>query len=237
MVGELEGSAGENPEVRRALEVIRRNVELEARLIDDLLDVTRISKGKLQLSLETASVHEILQRSYEICREEIAAKDLRIEFRLRATQAYVDGDPARLQQVFWNLIKNSVKFTPEKGRIIIETLNPTPDKVEIRATDTGIGIEKEQMDRIFNAFEQGQSSITRRFGGLGLGLAISKAMVNAHGGTIRAESGGKNRGATFTVTLATVPAPVAAPEHPKPKDPKGAVIKAAQLKILALGFW
>ena len=177
MVGELEASAPDSPEVRRALEVIRRNVELEARLIDDLLDVTRISKGKLQLSLETVSVHEILQRSYEICREDIAAKDLKIEFRLRAERAYVEGDPARLQQVFWNLIKNSVKFTPEKGRIVIETFNPSPDTIEIRTTDTGIGIEADKMQTIFNAFEQGQSSITRRFGGLGLGLAISKAMV------------------------------------------------------------
>ncbi len=207
MVGELEASAPDSPEVRRAFEVIRRNVELEARLIDDLLDVTRISKGKLQLSLETASVHEILQRSYEICREDIAAKDLKIEFRLRAESAFVEGDPARLQQVFWNLIKNSVKFTPEKGRIVIETLNPTPERVEIRTTDTGIGIEADKMDTIFNAFEQGQSSITRRFGGLGLGLAISKAMVSAHGGTIKAESRGKNRGATFIVTLDTVAAP------------------------------
>jgi signal transduction histidine kinase/CheY-like chemotaxis protein len=230
MVGELEASAGDSPEVRRALEVIRRNVELEARLIDDLLDVTRISKGKLQLSLETASVHEILQRSYEICREEIAAKDLKIEFRLRADQAYVEGDPARLQQVFWNLIKNSVKFTAPKGRIVIETLNPTPDEVEIRTTDTGIGIEADQMERIFNAFEQGQSSITRRFGGLGLGLAISKAMVNAHGGTIKAESHGKNRGATFVVTLATVAAPAAAPAVPESRGPNEAALKAAQVR-------
>ena len=230
MVGELEASAGDKPEVRRALEVIRRNVELEARLIDDLLDVTRISKGKLQLSLETASVHEILQRSYEICREEIAAKDLKIEFRLRAERAYVEGDPARLQQVFWNLIKNSVKFTAAKGRIVIETLNPTPDKIEIRTTDSGIGIESDQMERIFNAFEQGQSSITRRFGGLGLGLAISKAMVNAHGGVIRAESGGKNRGATFIVTLATVAAPAVVAPSPESMGPKEAAIKAAQLK-------
>ncbi|HEX8898998.1 MAG TPA: hybrid sensor histidine kinase/response regulator, partial [Chthoniobacterales bacterium] len=230
MVGELEASAGEKPEVRRALEVIRRNVELEARLIDDLLDVTRISKGKLQLSLETASVHEILQRSYEICREEIAAKDLKIEFRLRAEQAYVEGDPARLQQVFWNLIKNSVKFTPAKGRIVIETLNPTPGEVEIRTTDTGIGIEPDQMERIFNAFEQGQSSITRRFGGLGLGLAISKAMVNAHGGTIKAESAGKNRGATFIVTLATVAAPVAEIAPPESKGPKEAPLKTTKIK-------
>jgi CheY-like chemotaxis protein len=210
--------------------VIRRNVELEARLIDDLLDVTRISKGKLQLSLETASVHEILQRSYEICREEIAAKDLKIEFRLRADQAYVEGDPARLQQVFWNLIKNSVKFTPANGRIVIETLNPTPDTVEIRTTDTGIGIETDQMERIFNAFEQGQSSITRRFGGLGLGLAISKAMVNAHGGKIQAESSGKNRGATFIVTLTTVAAPAIPPALPEARGPKAAGAKAAQLK-------
>ena len=111
--------------VREALEVVRRNVELEARLIDDLLDVTRIAKGKLQLSFEPICVHQILQRAYEICREEIAAKNLEVKFHLRASQTHVEGDPARLQQVFWNLIKNSVKFTPEKGRITIETLNPS----------------------------------------------------------------------------------------------------------------
>jgi two-component system CheB/CheR fusion protein len=230
MVGELEASAPDSPEVRRALEVIRRNVELEARLIDDLLDVTRISKGKLQLSLETVGVHEILQRSYEICREDIAAKDLKIEFRLRAEHAYVKGDPARLQQVFWNLIKNSVKFTPEKGRIVIETLNPSPDAIEIRTTDTGIGIDADKMQTIFHAFEQGQSSITRRFGGLGLGLAISKAMVSAHGGTIKAESHGKDRGATFTVTLETVATPVPAPRDGDKKKSKGQAGREAQAK-------
>ena len=227
MVGELEARAPDSPEVRRALEVIRRNVELEARLIDDLLDVTRISKGKLQLSLETASVHEILQRSYEICREDIAAKDLKIEFRLRAEHAFVEGDPARLQQVFWNLIKNSVKFTPENGRIVIETLNPSPEKIEIRTTDTGIGIEADQMDRIFNAFEQGQSSITRRFGGLGLGLAISKAMVAAHGGKIRAESRGKDRGASFIVTLRTMAKPATVSGDGIKPAPKAADLKEA----------
>lgn len=228
MVGELEASAPDSPEVRRALEVIRRNVELEARLIDDLLDVTRISKGKLQLSLETVSVHEILRRSYEICREDIAAKDLKIEFRLRAEHAYVDGDSARLQQVFWNLIKNSVKFTPEKGRIVIETLNPSPDAIEVRTTDTGIGIDADKMQTIFNAFEQGQSSITRRFGGLGLGLAISKAMVSAHGGIIRAESRGRDRGATFTVTLKTVAAPAVASSDGGKKPSKERPAREAQ---------
>jgi signal transduction histidine kinase/CheY-like chemotaxis protein len=218
MVGELEASASEKPEVRRALEVIRRNVELEARLIDDLLDVTRIAKGKLQLSFEAVNVHEILQRAFEICRGDIVAKNLGIEFRLRAEQVHVEADPARLQQVFWNLIKNSVKFTPAHGRIIIETFNPSPEQIEIRTTDTGIGIEREKIAKVFNAFEQGQSSITRRFGGLGLGLAISKAMVAAHGGTIAVHSEGKDHGATFIVTLNSVPAPAVAPEHQKAPD-------------------
>ncbi len=209
MVGELEASAPDTPAVREALEVIRRNVELEARLIDDLLDVTRISKGKMQLTFEVVSVHEILQRAYEICRDEIADKNLRVDFKLNADRTHVEGDPARLQQVFWNLIKNSVKFTPDGGRISLETKNPTADEIEVRVMDTGIGIEPDKIDKIFNAFEQGQTSITRRFGGLGLGLAISKAMVDAHGGKIRVESAGRDKGATFTIILQTVAKPVA----------------------------
>ena len=168
MVGELEAEVPDSKPVKEALEVVRRNVELEARLIDDLLDITRISKGKLQLSFEPISIHQILQRAYEICRAEIEAKDLEVNFALRAVRTYVEGDPARLQQVFWNLIKNSVKFTPEKGRIIIETLNPAPDKIEVRVTDTGIGIESETIDKIFDAFEQGQTYITRGLGDSGL---------------------------------------------------------------------
>jgi len=207
MVGELEAEVPDSQPVREALEVVRRNVELEARLIDDLLDVTRISKGKLQLTFETICIHQILQRAYEICRNEIEAKNLEVEFQLRASDAHVEGDPARLQQVFWNLIKNSVKFTPDKGRIIIETLNPTPDKIEARVIDTGIGIEQEKIGKIFNAFEQG-SDITRRFGGLGLGLAISKALIDAHGGTIRVQSSGKDQGAIFSVELNTVLTPI-----------------------------
>lgn len=211
MVGELEASTPDSPQTRHALEVIRRNVELEARLIDDLLDVTRIAKGKLQLSLETVSVHETLHRACEICQDEIRQKKLRLELRLEATRPHMEGDPARLQQVFWNLIKNSVKFTPDGGSITIETLNPTPAEIEIRITDTGIGIEADKIGLIFNAFEQGQSSITRRFGGLGLGLAISKTMVEAHGGKIRAESPGKDGGATFTVAMKSVAASATAP--------------------------
>ena len=217
MVSELEQRAPDSPEVRHALAVIRRNVELEARLIDDLLDVTRISKGKLQLSLETVNLHEILERAYEICREEILAKDLRFDLGLRAQSLHVEGDPARLQQVFWNLIKNSVKFTPERGRITIETSNPSPEEIEIRITDSGIGIEREKLGKVFNAFEQGQNSITRRFGGLGLGLAISHAMVSAHRGRIAVTSEGKDCGATFIVSLQTVAVPVIA-DQAKPSN-------------------
>ena len=229
MVGELEANAPDSPATHQALEVIRRNVELEARLIDDLLDVTRIAKGKLQLSFETVSVHEIVQRAYEICREEVMTKPLQVEFRLRAENAYVEGDPARLQQVFWNLIKNGVKFTPPNGRLIIETLNPTPEEIEVRVTDTGIGIEADKLDRIFNAFEQGQISITRRFGGLGLGLAISKAMVEAHGGRIRAESAGKDQGASVTLRLKTVPAPAPSADGLK-QPPEEAQKRIAEMK-------
>ncbi|HEY4638277.1 MAG TPA: ATP-binding protein, partial [Candidatus Udaeobacter sp.] len=185
------------------------------------------SKGKLQLSFEAISVHQILQRAYEICRNEIETKNLEVNFGLRAAHTYVEADPARLQQVFWNLLKNSVKFTPEGGRITIETLNPAPDKIEVRVTDTGIGIEAETIDKIFDAFEQGQSDITRRFGGLGLGLTISKTLIDAHGGDIRVQSPGKNQGATFTVELNTIERPIErdgqGEDRPRDRKPEAAV--------------
>jgi signal transduction histidine kinase/CheY-like chemotaxis protein len=229
MVGELEATIPDSPTVREALDVIRRNVELEARLIDDLLDITRIAKGKLQLSFETICVHQILHRAYEICREDIAAKDLEVEFRLRATDTHVEGDPARLQQVFWNLIKNSVKFTPERGRITIETVNPALEKIAIRIADTGMGIEPERIEKIFNAFEQGQTSITRRFGGLGLGLTISKALIDAHGGKIRVESPGKDQGSIFSLELTTVPSPISGDGDGARKAPRAVLEKGADL--------
>jgi signal transduction histidine kinase len=219
MVAALETHLADSAEVRQALDVIRRNVELEARLIDDLLDITRIAKGKLKLSLEPVSVHNVLQRALEICREDISQKALEIELNLNAHDHFVQGDPARLQQVFWNLIKNSVKFTDEGGRISLATSNPQPGQIEIDVSDTGIGIEPDKVSKIFTAFEQGQSSITRKFGGLGLGLAISKAMVLAHGGIISASSPGPNRGATFRVRLGTIAEPAV---HDGESPPNGA---------------
>src|SRR5213596_273557 len=147
MVGELEATTPRSPKLREALDVIRRNVELEARLIDDLLDVTRIAKGKLQLSFEVVDVHEILRRAYEICREDLAKKSIEVKFELDAQGVHVEGDPARLQQVFWNLVKNSVKFTPTNGRITIATSNIPPDEIEVRISDTGIGIEPEKVEK------------------------------------------------------------------------------------------
>lgn len=220
MVSELEATTPRSPKLREALEVIRRNVELEARLIDDLLDVTRIAKGKLQLTFEIVDLHEILRRAYEICREDMLRKSIEARFEFRAKRVHIEGDPARLQQVFWNLIKNSVKFTPEGGLITVATSDVSPDQIEVRVSDTGIGIDADKIDKIFNAFEQGQTSITRRFGGLGLGLAISKAMVDAHRGKIRVESPGKDKGATFIVDLKTVAAP-AVDENGAAGEPDG----------------
>ena len=242
MVAELETYTDSLPATRQPLEIIRRNVELEARLIDDLLDVTRISSGKLQLTRKPIDVHRILRLALEICQRDIDDKRLVVRVELAAHEHFAEADPARLQQIFWNLIKNAVKFTPEGRQIIVRSANlsagqasagagkshvqlpptsPTASMLETRGgapvreggflrvevIDEGIGIEGQHLRRIFNAFDQGQSNTTQRFGGLGLGLAISKAMVEAHGGSLKVASEGAGKGATFTVELETCPAP------------------------------
>jgi signal transduction histidine kinase len=207
MVAELERHVAGSPEAANALEVIRRNVELEARLIDDLLDITRITHGKLQLTPEITDAHHVVERALEICEKDIAAKRLTIREQLKAGRHHVRADPARLQQVAWNLIKNAVKFIDPGGTIAIATHNLDGDFV-LEVTDSGIGIAPERLERIFKAFEQGERSITQRFGGLGLGLAISRAMMQAHGGTLTAHSEGEGRGATFSATLPTVEPPI-----------------------------
>lgn len=234
MVAELESHVAGSAEARRALDVIRRNVELEARLIDDLLDVTRIAKGKLKLSLEPVSIHDVLGRALEICRDDVVQKSLRVDVDLNAREDFVHADSARLQQIFWNLIKNAVKFTPAEGKISILTANPQPGQIEIDISDTGIGIDSDEAGKIFNAFEQGQSSITRKFGGLGLGLAISKAMVLAHGGTISAVSAGRNKGATFVVRLGTIAAPAAPDREAQPNGRRPASLRPASGRTLKL---
>ena len=200
--------------LRAEMELIRRNVEMEATLIDDLLDVTRISRGKIVLQQETVDVHDCLGAALEICQEQITTKHLEIRSELQATQPPVWADPARLRQVFWNLLKNAVKFTPEGGRVSLRTSNEG-DRLKIEVSDTGIGIEPDVLPRIFNLFEQGEPGKIRQFGGLGLGLHIARAVVKLHQGRLSALSEGKNKGATFTVELAAIAPPEKA-ETPSP---------------------
>src|SRR5688572_2922723 len=200
-VQSLEMEGGLPEPVRSGLQIIRRNVEMEARLIDDLLDLTRVSKGKLQLNLETTDVYHALHTALEICRPDIEAKRLTVSMDLTEGICPVRADPARLQQVFWNLISNAVKFTPEGGTITFRCRPVEPGRVRLEVTDTGVGIETDALSRIFDAFEQGGQTVARIFGGLGLGLAISKALVTLHGGTISAHSDGKGKGSTFSVEL------------------------------------
>ena len=181
----LEGEEGLPEHIQESLHMIRRNVELEARLIDDLLDLTRISRGKVQLNFEVVDAHSLLQNALEICQSEIERKHLTLRLDLAAQKVHLRADPARLQQIFWNIIKNAVKFTPENGQIHISTSNDSDEQLHVEIVDTGLGIESETLPKIFDAFEQG----TRKsFGGLGLGLAISKTLVEAHKGSITAES-------------------------------------------------
>jgi signal transduction histidine kinase/CheY-like chemotaxis protein len=197
------------PEFREELKTIWRNVQLEAQLIDDLLDVTRITRGKIEVHHEVADVHRLLQNAVEIARNDISKKEIELAIDLGAIEHHIWADPVRIQQVFWNLINNAVKFTPEKGRISIRSFNEGKQFV-FEISDTGIGIEPERQANIFEPFHQGERSITRRFGGLGLGLTISKTLLDLHGGTICVESSGKNEGATFRVVLDVLREPVAA---------------------------
>jgi nitrogen-specific signal transduction histidine kinase/ActR/RegA family two-component response regulator len=186
--------------VRESLQMIHRNVELEAKLIDDLLDLTRISQGKVQLNLETVDAHQLIQSAVDICQGDIEQKNLDLRCDLTASEFHLKADRARLQQIFWNLIKNAIKFTPPRGQISIFTANDSGGRLRIEVEDTGVGIEPEALPKIFDAFEQGGRT---QLGGLGLGLAISKALADAHNGTIKAESDGQNQGAKFTLVFPT----------------------------------
>lgn len=186
---------------RHDLAIIRRNVELEARLIDDLLDLTRIARGKLELHPADMDIHLALQRAIDICQPDIRGKGLNLTARFDAFKTRTVGDAVRVQQAFWNLIRNAVKFTPPGGSISVSTVNPSPDEFVVQIVDNGIGFEPERAEQIFAAFEQGGRQITREFGGLGLGLAICRSIIASHGGTIEGTSEGHNRGATFTVHL------------------------------------
>ena len=180
--------------------MIRRNVQLEARLIDDLLDLTRISTGKIELHLQRTDAHAIARDALSIAQSDIHRKGLSVTTHWAAQAHHIWADPVRVEQVFWNLINNAVKFTAPGGEIQIRTWNQEA-RLHFEIVDSGIGIEPDRQASLFNAFEQGDSNTARQFGGLGLGLAICKNLVELHGGTISVTSPGRSFGTTGTVVF------------------------------------
>jgi len=215
-------------ELNSTLAMMRRNIELESQLIDDLLDLTRITKDKLQLQFEPVDAHQAIANVVEICASEVSAKQLQLQLDLQASRFQIMADPAKFQQIIWNLVKNAIKFTGEKGILTVSSANHLPDILTIGVSDTGIGIEPEIMERIFNPFEQGERSFQRRFGGLGLGLTISKSLAQAHGASLIAKSEGRDRGATFLLTIKAV----GLEEAPFKPAPASAQTLPAGLRIL-----
>src|SRR5438876_9666008 len=203
------------------VQLIKRNVKLQARLIDDLLDLTRITRGRLRIDLENCDAHIIISNAIDTASSAIAAKQLKLSTNLNAKQHHILADCIRLQQVFWNLINNAVKFTHPSGQIAIHTFNDEAARFHFEITDNGIGIEPERLASLFTPFEQADASVTRQFGGLGLGLAISKHLVDLHHGTIEAKGHGRSFGATLSGTLDAMPEGVGKTDQesraPKPR--------------------
>jgi signal transduction histidine kinase/ActR/RegA family two-component response regulator len=188
----------------RALEAIERNAVAQAQLIEDLLDVSRIISGKLRLELHETDLHKLIEAAVDSVRPAMEAKRIRFQLVVDPASASVLGDPNRLQQVIWNLLSNAIKFTPKEGRVQL-SLTRVSSHVELAVRDSGQGIAPEFLPRVFQRFAQADSSEARSFGGLGLGLAISRHLTELHGGTIEAASEGPGKGATFTVKLPLLP--------------------------------
>jgi signal transduction histidine kinase len=187
------------PSLKEGIQMVRRNVELEASLIDDLLDVARITGGKLQLHLQLSDAATLIRDALEMVKAESVRKHLEMRVELSATNHRVIVDRARIQQVFWNVLKNAQKFTPEHGTVSIRSFNQGEERLLFEITDSGKGIEPDLLPKIFDAFQQGVAPGE----GLGLGLAISRAIIQNHGGKIYASSKGSGSGATFTIELKT----------------------------------
>ena len=199
----------------RGLEVIERNARAQERLVGDLLDMSRIISGKLRLSLRRTEISSVIHAAADVVRPAAEAKGVRLVVDIDPDLGANVGDPDRLQQVIWNLLTNAVRYTPRGGRVTV-TGERGPSGIRIRVRDTGSGIPSEHLPFVFERFRQIDSSTTRSQGGLGLGLAIVRHLVEAHGGSVEAESEGAGRGATFTITLpirALDPAPAEEEAH------------------------
>jgi PAS domain S-box-containing protein len=194
------GSSVKPAELERGLDVIDRNARAQVQLIDDLLDLSRVITGKVRLDLQQVSMIEVVQRTMHSVEPAAAAKGIRLRAILDPAPAMVSADSGRLQQILWNLLSNAIKFTPKGGQVQV-LLQRVNSHIELSVSDTGIGISSEFLPHVFERFSQRDSSTSRSFGGLGLGLAICKQLVELHGGTIRASSQGPGLGATFLVEL------------------------------------
>ena len=213
-----------DPEMKQGLQMICRNIEMEARLIDDLLDLTRIARGKVQIKLQPCRADALLNHALEIVRSQLCTKNLKLSVDLRASNHQIMADPTRMEQVFWNLLKNAYKFTPPNGEVVVRSYDSAPNRVVFEISDSGCGIDDNLMPKLFTAFEQG----TRSGEGLGLGLAICKAVLEMHQGKIKAANKPNGQGAVFTVELKTAPVQgILIPTEPKP-----AAVSSRKLNIL-----
>ncbi len=226
-------------EIRAQFTLIRNSIELEARLIDDLLDITRIAHGKLTVKMMLVDVHAVLKEAIATVRADVDGKGITLALELVAERSMVKGDAVRLQQIFWNLLKNAVKFTPAQGKITVATrIESVTGEIVIALTDTGIGMTESDLGRIFEAFTQGENTRAvgaHPFGGLGLGLAISRMLVESHSGSIRASSAGRGQGTTLIVSLPLSTERAVARQSPEPAQPSATAPKnghAATIRIL-----
>jgi signal transduction histidine kinase/CheY-like chemotaxis protein len=196
----LQSSNLDKETAKHAVETIHRNARVQAQLIDDLLDVSRIISGKLHLELQPLEIAPAIQAAIDVVQPAASAKGIRLEISIDHTAGRVSADPDRLQQVLWNLLHNAVKFTPAGGSVHV-SVELIDSSVRIAVRDTGQGIAPEFLPHVFDRFRQADSSTTRLYGGLGLGLGIVRSLVELHGGSVAATSDGKGKGSTFTVTL------------------------------------
>jgi CheY-like chemotaxis protein len=192
-----------SPEMRADIDMIAKGIALQAQLVDDLLDITRITGGKLRLDLRPIDAHAALHHAHNILRSEINDREIEVSLEFAAEEHTIKADAVRLQQIFWNVLKNAVKFTPHGGNVTVRTRNPKskPDKLEVEIIDTGVGIEPAMLAKVFDAFVQENGVHGHRSGGIGLGLAITQRLVETQQGSISARSDGRGRGATFRIEM------------------------------------
>ncbi len=188
-------------DTRELMEIVRTNAEIEALLIDDLLDLSRLRSGKLSLKLERIDIDTLVHRAVDTIRSDFSDRDIVVDVHLDAKDNVIEADAARMQQILWNLLKNAAKFSETGGLVMVTSDNPDQSTVRITVEDQGIGIERDLLPKIFDAFQQGEQTITRRYGGLGLGLSICRMLADLHGATLEAHSDGPGMGSRFELTM------------------------------------